>query len=74
MNNLIGEDNAVYNLSPFHITILLIRDNKRQEWFKTIGNDLCKYFVNDITKRDRPKLLGAGCPLLLRDKSDEGCI
>ena len=39
-----------------------------------IGNDLCNYFVNDITKGDWSELFWVSGSLLLGDESDESFI
>ena len=56
MDNLMGEDYAIQNLSSFHIARLFRKNEERQEGFQPISHHFRDDFVNYIAKGDRAEL------------------
>ena len=42
------EDDTIHDLSSFHIAILLVGDEEREDEFNAIGQNFGDYFVYDI--------------------------
>lgn len=55
MNEQMREYDIVHDLSSFHIAILLVGDDKREDEFNSIGKNFGDYFVYDIAEDYGPE-------------------
>lgn len=71
MNKLLCNRDVI---SSWNKTILERRDQGSNDQFEPICQDLRNYFVEDITKADRPKLVNRNTVIIFWDKSNENLV
>ena len=74
VNDFVGQNNSIQDLTSFDITFLFRRNKGGKEWFETIGYDFGNNFVEDIAKSNRPKLVRGGDNGFLGNESEKGSI
>ena len=74
MNNFMGKDDPMNNLSSFDITNLIKGYDKWEQWFKEIGDNIGNESVEDTAKRNGEKIPWHGEIFFFTNWGEKGSI